>query len=336
MPTTIPIAATDADADPLTFAIAQQGVNGTAAVPDPNKPQFLYTGTTIGSDQVKILIGDGISQTTATATLQVVNTPPMIACPPLATAVDTPLRITAADCVTDANGDPVSLDASAPIHGRIQRGDGVIIFTPDKGFAGTAQVTLTATDGIDAANPLTVTIQVGSPDEKLVTIVGDTARAAFTDRPITLRANVSGADPSKINWSFDGKGTVTDQGATVAHLFSKPGHYTVTASMGEGAGAASVRVFVQRPLLSIKRTDLGKDGTMGVRLKMTRSGKLAVTLRGVHSAPHKPWKLKSGTHTIHLKLPASVRERGTVVVKLTLTAPGGGDTVRRAVLLPSP
>jgi hypothetical protein len=331
----VPISATDADADPLQYSIMPGG-SGGATIADANRPQFSYLGTALGTDQVKVGITDGSHSATSTVTVTVVNTPPVITCPTLSTPIDTALRITADECVSDANGDPVSLDASAPVHGQIQRGNGVITFTPDKGFVGAAQVTLTATDGIDAANPRTITIQVGTPNEIPVTIVGDSARSAFTDRPITLTANATatGAD-SRISWSFDSNRTTTDQGPTVAHLFSKVGQYTVTARVGTGP-PATVTVYVQKPPISIKSTALGKGGVMGLRVQITRSGKLAVALLGVHGVAARTMKLKGGTHTIRLTLPASVRAGGTVIVKLSFTAPGGPTKLRRAVLLPSP
>jgi len=335
VPASVGIGATDADADPLTFAIAQQGANGLAAIPDPNKPQLLYTGTTLGPDQVKVLISDGTFQTTATISVQVVNTPPEITCSTLSTPVNTPISL--AGCAKDANLDPVSLDASAPQHGKVQRINGDLTFVPDPGFAGTAQVTLTATDGIDAASPKTINIQVGTPGETPVTIVGDAARAAFTDRPITLKANASvNGDSSKISWSYTADGKLSDQGPTVAHLFSKVGTYRVTARVGSGP-VATVTVFVQKPLLSLKSTALATDGSMGLRVQLARSGKLAIAFLGVHGAAHKTMKLKHGTHTIHMRLPASVRARGTVIVKLSLKASGSTPTkIKRAVLLPSP
>jgi hypothetical protein len=92
---------------------------------------------------------------------------------------------------------------------------------------------------------------------------------------------------------------------------------------------------VQKPPLSIRSTTRAASGAMGLRVQLATSGKLSVALLGVHGV-HKTMKLKHGTHTIHMTLPASVRARGTIVVKLSLTANGGTTRVRRAVLLPSP
>jgi hypothetical protein len=122
----------------------------------------------------------------------------------------------------------------------------------------------------------------------------------------------------------------------VAHLFSKVGKYTVTARVGTGPRSEPVTVYAQKPPISIKSTHLGKDGAMGLRVQLGRAGKLAVALLGVRGAAHRAMALKRGTHTIHLTLPASVRARGTVIVKLSLTGSGGPAKMRRAVMLPSP
>jgi Bacterial Ig domain/PKD domain len=333
MPTIVPINATDADADPLTYSIVQDGTIGHATISDPNRPQFTYTGTKLGTDQVKVLISDGIQTATATVMLLVVNSPPVITCTSLSTPVDKPLPIPAS-CATDPNGDTVTLDASAPQHGEIQRPGGVLTFVPTTGYEGPAQVTLVASDGIDSATQ-TVNIQVGDPGQTPVIIAGVKPRAAFTNRPITLTATptVSGADASKISWSFDGA-PPTDQGPTVAHLFSKARTYTVTARVGNGP-ADTITVYAQKPLLSLKSTDLAR-GVMGLRVQLSKPGKLTVGLLGI-PGPHRTVKLKSGTHTLHMKLPLSARTRGTVIVKLSLKVANGAKAkMKRAVLLPAP
>jgi hypothetical protein len=332
VPTSVPIGASDADADPLTYSIAQDGTLGHAVIPDPNQPVLSYTGTQLGADLVRVAISDGLHSSTATITLQVANTPPQIACPALSTPIDTPLPIPAT-CVSDKNNDPVSLDASAPQHGTIQRTAGVLTFIPAKGFQGIAQVTLIASDGIDTATQ-TVNIQVGTPGQIPVAFVGgDQARAAFTDRPITLSAmpTVAGADPGKIIWSFNGT-TITDQGKTVAHLFASVGKYSVSARIG-GGPPSIVRVFVSKPPLTIKSTDL-RNGVMRLRVQLSAPGKLAVSLLGVRGT-HRTFKRKPGTYTLHMRLPASARKRGTVIMKLSL-AGATPRTVKRAVLLPAP
>jgi hypothetical protein len=336
IPSVVGVTASDDEADPLTYRIAQDGVVGRAVVPDANVPSFTYSAPPAnGTDIVKVAVSDGITDSTLTANLNIVNTAPAIACD-LSTQVDTPIAITVDKCVKDINNDPLMLTGANPQHGQIQNTANVVTFTPTVGFQGTAQVTLTASDGTDST-PKTVDIQVGTPGDVPVTIAGKSARVAFTDQPIMFRATptVTGADASMIDWRFGGDNAEpTDRGPTVWHLFSRIGTYTVTARVGSGS-PASVQVFVSKPPLSLKRTQLGADGMMQLRVRLGTSGKLAVGLLGVRGARQTHFKLKKGTHMLRMRVPASARTRGTLILKVSLSETNGRVAkLKRAVMLP--
>lgn len=334
--TSVPFNATDNEADPLLFSIAQDGLVGTATVPDGNVPAFSYTAPPAnGTDVVKVGLFDGVNHSTLTVNLNIVNTPPAISCN-LSTPVDTPLVITRDKCVTDLNNDPLTLTGANPQNGQIQNAANTVTFTPTAGFQGKAQVTLTASDGTDPAVK-TVDIQVGTPGSIPVTIAGKSARVAFTDKPINLKATpmVTGADPNAIDWRYnDENAKPSDRGPSVWHLFSHVGTYTVFASIGTGP-LQSVQVFVSKPPLSITRTQLGAGGMMQLRVHLGASGKLALGLLGVNGARPTQVKLKKGTHTLRMRVPASARTRGTLIVKLSLREKSGRvDKLMRAVMLP--
>jgi hypothetical protein len=342
VPTAIPIAANDADGDPLTYTLLQDGTNGVAWIPDTNVPQLFYqAGNALLPDQVKVTVSDGVSSTVVTINVRAVNLAPVIQCTSLATTVDTPVAIPAS-CASDQNGDPVTLDARDPAHGTITRPGGVLTFVPEKGFVGAAFVTLTATDGTDAATPRTIRIDVRLPAEPSVVIAGEKTRKAVSNRPIMLRASVSASTLSSsasiasvertITWSYS-DGSPGDQGRTATHLFARPGIYKVTARVGDGP-PDSVTVLVTKPLLSLNRTDL-TGVTMSLRVQVTSAGKLAIGLMGVPGARSRTIKLKRGTRTVRMTLPPRARTRGTVIVKLELKLTSGGTAkLKRAVLLP--
>jgi hypothetical protein len=160
---------------------------------------------------------------------------------------------------------------------------------------------------------------------------------AFTDKPINLKATpmVTGADASAIDWRYnDENAKPSDRGPSVWHLFSHVGTYTVFASIGAGP-LQSVQVFVSKPPLSITRTQLGAGGMMQLRVHLGASGKLALGLLGVNGARQTQAKLKKGTHMLRMRVPASARTRGTLIVKLSLRETNGRvDKRRRAVMLP--
>ena len=284
---------------------------------------------------MRVDLFDGVSHSTLTVNLNIVNTPPAIDCA-LATEVDTSLAITLDKCVTDVNHDPLTLTGVSPVNGQIANAGNVVTFTPTTGFQGAASVTLTASDGTESTSR-TVSIQVGTPGTSPVAIAGATDRAAFTDQPIMLKATpkVTGTDASTIDWRF-GSDTATpsDRGPSVWHLFSRAGTYTVYARVGTGP-PASVKVYVSKPPLSIKRTQLGADGMMQLRVRLGADGKLALGLLGVHGAHTTRVKLKKGTHVLRMRVPASARRRGTLILKVSLSEKNGHVVkLKRAVMLP--
>jgi hypothetical protein len=326
--------ATDADADPLTYSIAQQGAIGTASIPDPNAPVFMYQAPKVeGPDQVQIRLDDGVHQSTMTVKLNIVNTPPTITCTSLTTEADTPVSITAANCASDLNGDSVTLTASNPSHGKLQPSGGGVNFAPDTGFIGTGQVTLSATDGSAPPVTLTIPVYVTAHTAIKVMIVGSTSRSARTDRPIKLHAIAASPTNQLIIWKFGDK--TTDQGSYVSHLFQTAGTYDVTAQVGDNGTPEHIKVIVQKPPLSLKQTTVDGHGTVGLRVQLANSGTLTVGMVGVPGAHPTKQKMKRGTHTVQLKLPQSVRNRGVVLVNLTLSLGAGRpERVKRAVMLP--
>jgi Bacterial Ig domain len=328
----VPFTATDADADPLTYSIAQQGALGAASIPDPNVPQFLYSAPKVlGTDQVQIRMDDGVHQSTMTVPVQIVNTPPTITCSSLSTNENTPVSITAAGCASDLNGDPVTLTATSPADGTLQPSGNGVNFVPTTGFTGTGQVTLTASDG-SATVAATIPVHVLAPDAIPVTIMGTLSRSARTDRPILLHAVAASNTDEPITWTFGDK--TTDEGQYVSHLFQSAHTYDVSAQIGNGP-ASHITVIVQKPPLDLQQTKVATDGSIELRVQLADAGRLTVGMVGVPGARAVKGKMKRGTHTVQMTLPDAVRSRGSIVVNLALNLPNGGiERVRRAVLLP--
>jgi hypothetical protein len=339
-----PITATDADADPLTYSIVQQGALGTASIPDPNRPVFLYAARKVeGTDQVQIRLDDGVHQSTMTIAVQVVNNPPTIFCDSLTTHEDTPLPITAAGCASDINDDPLTLTATSPVNGTLVPSGGGVNFVPTTGFIGDGAVTLTASDGIAAPVPKRITIHVVAPAVTTVTIAGDASRSARTDQPIQFHAtpatSVTSATKATdtndlITWNFGDK-TKGDKGDSASHLYPKTGTYFVTAQVGDGPPSKPVKVIVQSPPLGLRRTIIGPGGSVALRVQLAYKGTLTVGMVGVPGAHPLKQKLKRGAHTIRMVLPDGVRRRGAIVVNLAVTLPNGGVArMTRAIMLP--
>jgi hypothetical protein len=325
----------DADADPETYSIATQGTLGQATIPDPNVPVLSYSApNSVTTDHVQVRIDDGVQQSTMNVTLNIVNTPPRITCTSLTTVRDIQLALTTAACVTDDNGDPVTLSANSAVNGSLTTIGGVLYFQPTEGFTGTARVTLVASDGSDTTSQ-SVNIVVTPPAAVAVSLAGASPRAARTDRPLALHAIVPpDVDPSQIVWSF-GDRTPDDHGAYVTHLFTVAGQYSVTAQFGDDGPPTKLEVFVSPPPLVVRSTLVQPGGSIRLRVKLAAPGTLKLAMMHVSGARTLKQKMKRGSHTIELSLPAGARGRGTVVVKLSLGLGNGGtETIKRAIMLP--
>jgi hypothetical protein len=328
---------TDADADPPTYTIDTNGGIGSATINDKNVPTLTYHATTVvGLDTVVVGVDDGVHHSTLTIRLTVQNDPPTISCPSLETPYQTPIVLAATTCGFDKNKDLVTLSATSPVDGTLTGSGPTLTFVPANGFSGNAQVTLTANDGELSSLPTPVTIKVDPPPPVIVTIAGVQPRAARTDRAIAFHAapNQVGVDPSKITWDFGDGSKFEDHGPSVSHLYTQVGSYTVSASIGDGP-VAHVLVLVQKPPLVVRSTSLLRRRMVKLQLQIANPGKLVVGLVGIRGSHKLTAKMKRGTHTVRMLLPATARTNGTILVSLALGLPNGGtEWLRRAVMLP--
>jgi PKD domain/Bacterial Ig domain len=337
-PNQVPFGASDADADPLTYSIISSGGIGTATIANKNVPMVTYVATkAVGPDTVVVGLDDGVNHSTLTLNLLVQNDPPTVSCPKTPeTPFNTALLIAATGCGQDKNGDFTTLSATSPVHGTLTGSGPNQEFVPADNFSGTAQVIMTASDGELSSQPTLVNITVDPETAVAVSIEPSGVRAARTDRAIEFRATPTDArvvtDLSKITWDF-GDGTV-DHGPTVSHLFTQVNTYTVLATIGNGP-PATVTVIVQKPPLIVRDTSLLHKRTVKLKLQIANPGKLTVKLVGVPGSRELTAKMKRGTHTVHMLLPAAARRSGTIVVSLALGLPNGGtERIRRAIMLP--
>lgn len=170
----VPVA-TDDDADPLTYATFDDlSTEGGAVTANAGNTELTYMPALNfnGTDSFNFTVNDGIAdsnQATMTITVNPVNDPPVCGDVGLNTDINTPLPIDIdndllSNC-TDVEDDPISLESfTQPIQAGssvTDDGAGTLTYTPADGFGGEDSFTYTATDGMDAALPGTVTVGVG-------------------------------------------------------------------------------------------------------------------------------------------------------------------------------
>ncbi len=159
-PVPITLSASDADGDPLTFAVADGPANGTLS---GTAPDLLYTPNAgfDGVDGFTYVASDGSDESTpAIVSITVVaNTRPTADDLTISTDEDTPVAVTLSG--QDADGDPLSFAvADGPANGTLSGTAPDLLYTPNPGFHGLDAFTYTASDGTDESAPATVTITV--------------------------------------------------------------------------------------------------------------------------------------------------------------------------------
>jgi len=185
----ITLSATDADGDVLSFSNTNPS-NGTL---DGEGANLTYTPNAnfFGTDSFDFTVSDGLDETTATISITVsqVNDTPVIESQNISVledSVDNTITLES----TDADGDQVSYNFTAPSNGTLTGSSPNLLYTPNANFFGTDSFTYTASDSNNTTSEeATVTINVSAvndapvADAQVITILEDSV-----DNEITLTA----------------------------------------------------------------------------------------------------------------------------------------------------
>ena len=180
--------ATDAEDDPLTFAVVSGPTHGTLDVCSSGSCTYTPTGGYVGPDSFTWKANDGTSNSNvATYSITVVpNQPPVAVDQSDTTSVPLNIFLDA----TDAESDPLTFTVvSGPAHGTLTScSSGVCTYTPTAGFLGPDSFTWKANDGTSNSNVATYSITV-VPNQPPVANDQSIRVPAGTPRPITLDAS---------------------------------------------------------------------------------------------------------------------------------------------------
>jgi uncharacterized repeat protein (TIGR01451 family) len=131
------------------------------------------TGGTVITNTAAVTSTEVVTPRIGWVRIQVNNVAPVAADDSYATAVDTPLVVSAPGVLEndlDLNVDPlVAMLDSAPLSGTLALGlDGSFAYTPTEGFVGPATFTYHAHDGEASSNVATETVNVTSPGQRFI------------------------------------------------------------------------------------------------------------------------------------------------------------------------
>ena len=179
--------------------------------------------------------------------------PPPVNNPPVAnpdtetatTAQNSTFDVTAND--TDPNGNTVSITSvTQPANGSVSIGNtGLVTYQSNAGFTGQDSFTYNISDGNGgtATGTVTVTVNAPPPPPNKAPVAVLTTDVSGGEAPQVIHASgaKSSDDRKVVKYVFawgDGVSN-TLAGSTVAHNYTKPGHYTLSLTVYDGSNASS-------------------------------------------------------------------------------------------------
>ena len=207
----ITLAATDADSNPLTYAIASNPAHGTLSGTAPNvtyTPASNYNG----ADSFTFKANDGIvdsSSATVSITVMAVNDTPVATAQSVSTAQNTAKAITLTG--TDIENSALTYTiVTQPAHGTLSGTAPNVTYTPTTGYTGADSFTFRVNDGtVNSANA-TVSITVtGGSSIPLISGGRHAPITAASDIQSSGVSNLAGADFGRTN----GTTTVVNNGS---------------------------------------------------------------------------------------------------------------------------
>ena len=188
---TVTLAGSDIDGNPLTFLIASAPAHGTLG---GNAPGVLYTPAAnyYGPDSFTFTVSDGTlvsSAATVTVTVASVNDAPAAEGQIAVTEEDTVAALNLA--ATDADGDAVTYSIlQPPVHGTLSGSLPNPIYSPNPDFQGSDSFTFSASDGLLVSTPGVVSLAV-TPVNDAPLAAG---QSAATQEDVSAAITLTGSD----------------------------------------------------------------------------------------------------------------------------------------------
>ena len=254
------LTASDADGDPLTYLLVQDGSLGSVVITDAATGAFTYTpnpGVT-GSDSFAFKVSDGLTESQVawvSVEIRETNLDPVASDGAVSTAEDTP--VSGLLSASDPNSDPLTFSiVSQGTLGAAEITDpasGAYTYTPNPNVSGADSFTFKANDSITDSNIATVSVTINPAND--APVASDDSATTDEDTAVVIDVLTNDSDPEGNPFNvtavspptqggvvINGDGTITFTPATNVN-----GHdyFTYTVTDSEGATAtANVQVYV--------------------------------------------------------------------------------------------
>ena len=210
----ITLTGSDADSDPLTYAISSLPANGklTESGTDILSVPMTLSGTDVtyvpnsnfnGADSFGFTVNDGTTTSTeALVELMInsVNDAPVATDVSTSTSEETAVEITLA--ASDADGDPLTFSiVDNPANGSLSTITGSkVTYTPNANFSGSDSFTFRANDGSANSNIATASVSVSSTND--APVANDVSAATDEETAVEITLTASDADGDPLTFSI--------------------------------------------------------------------------------------------------------------------------------------
>lgn len=276
---TIVLSATDADNDPLTFAIATQPSNGTISL-SGSSVEYTPAANFNGSDSFTFTANDGtVSSAAATVSITVnaVNDAPVADDKSATVQEDASVAVTLTG--SDVDGDAITFAlASQPTNGTATLSGSTVTYTPNANYTGQDTFTYTANDGTADSQPATVTITVSPVND--APVASDVTASGDEDTPITVTLVGTDGDGDALTYVIatqPSNGTVALNGAEVTYTpaenYNGTDSFTYTATDGVLPSSPATATITVNPVNDVPTVvSQVVETTSDAALQVTLSG----------------------------------------------------------------
>ncbi len=305
---------TDADGDPISFAIvAGQGpVNGAAVLLPDGSFSYVPNANFFGNEVITYSVSDGdggVSTGTISVTVSAVNDAPVTPDDSATTAEDTSLSLDVLALASDIDSASLTLQSvQGAGHGTVSLVAGQAVYVPEADYTGPDSFTYTVSDGDGGVSTGTISVTVSAVNDAPVTPDDSATTAEDTSLSLDVLALASDIDSASLTLQSvqgAGHGTVSLVAGQAVYVpeadYTGPDSFTYTVSDGDGGvstGTVSVTVSAvnDAPVTPDDSATTAEDTSLSLDVLALASDidSASLTLQSVQGAGHGTVSLVAG------------------------------------------